>query len=678
MKKSLALIMALLVLFAVGCQKPDDGAIVIGTETPAPTQQIDEGNSLTLSQFTGSGMVAAGSVHSLGARSDGTVVAAGHNTEGQNAVSAWSNVLAIAAYGELSAAVTAEGKVLLAGKNADSLSAALEWTDIWAVAVGEGHILGLKSDGTVVAAGDNTAGQTDVSSWTNIVEIAAAGNQSLGLKSDGTVVAAGDSAANEGVSAWTGVVKIAAGKTASAAITGEGKALSTKDDLSSWANVKDIAVGDTMTAAVTNAGAVLCVPENADASAVTDAAAIAAGANHVLVLKADGTVGAFGSDDDLQLSVTTWQLRPYMEDGYVLGFAPGATAARVKAILSAETGSQNIALKANGADLADGDAVFTGVEVQKDGAAYATLVILGDVNGDSLVNAADAELISKHLDGSSALEGAALCAATIVKNADGSIASTSVDMLNNYTLGLTALSQFRIAAAASVYADKIAAATAKNKDVVGYITIPGTNIDYPILYNPTVAWYYNDHNIDKEKSDSAALYPYYNQLTQNIVITGHNARVSGTMLHQLHHIQEYNLGNTKCAGRNCKDGQNELTDALPDLKTYKGRVFTISIYGDESQWEVFSMYETPADSKVNDGPSNDLLYYNTWFPPEKNWRDSPEEVQKWINTQLEKSEIDFGVTPAPDEKFVTLFTCGNEHEDSDRGSRLYFFLHKVS
>jgi alpha-tubulin suppressor-like RCC1 family protein len=678
MKKSLALIMALLVLFAVGCQKPDDSAVVIGNETPAPVQQTDAGNSLTLSQFTGAGMVSAGSVHSLGARSDGTVVAAGHNTQGQNAVSNWSNVLAVAAYGELSAAVTADGKVLLAGKNADSLSAALEWTDIWAVAVGEGHILGLKSDGTVVAAGDNTAGQTDVSSWTGIVQIAAAGNQSLGLKNDGTVVAAGDSAANQGVSSWTGIVKIAAGKTASAAVTSDKKALSTKDDLSSWADVKDIAVGDTITAAITNTGTVLCTPENADASSITNAVGVAAGAAHVVVLKADGTVAAFGSDDDFQLSVTAWQLRPYMEDGFILGFAPGAAAARVKAIIAAETGSENIALKANGADLKDGDAVFTGVEVQKDGAAYATLVIIGDVNGDSLVNAADAELIGKHLDGSSALNGAALCAATIVKSADGGIASTSVDTLNNYTMGLTTLSQFRVAASASVYAEKIAAATEKNKDVVGYIALPGTNIDYPILYNPTVAWYYNDHDIDKNQSSSAALYPYYNQLTQNIVITGHNARVSGTMFHQLHHIQEYNLGNTKCAGRNCKDGQNELTNALPDLKTYKGRVFTISIYGDESQWEVFSMYETPADSKENDGPSNDQLYYNTWFPPEENWRDSPEEVQKWIDTQLEKSEIDFGVTPTPDEKFVTLFTCGNEHEDSNRGSRLYFFLHKVS
>ena len=671
MKKLFALLMALLVLFAMGCSKPDDGAVIIGNQTPAPTEQPAEGTSLTLSQPAGSGMVAAGSVHSLGARSDGTLVVAGHNTQGQNNVLKWTNVVAVAAYGELTAAVTADGKVLVAGKNSDALSAALEWTDIWAVAVGEAHILGLKSDGTVVAAGDNAAGQGDVSAWTGIVQIAAAGNHSLGLKSDGTVVAAGDNASNQGnVTGWTNVVKIAAGKDVSVAATKDGKALSTKDDLSSWADVKDIAPGDALTAAVTNAGTVLCSPENADASAVAGAAAIAAGAAHVVVMKADGTVAAFGSDSDFQLSVTGWQLRPYLEESYVLGFAPGMTAARTKAVLSALTGSQGIALKANGADMLDSDAVFTGVEVQKDGAAYATLVILGDMNGDSLVNAADSELLSAHLDGSSKLEGAFLYAAGIVKAADGSVASGSLDALNNYVIGTAALSQFRVAAATSVYAEKIAEVAKKNDDVVGWIKIDGTNIDYPIMYNPEDQWFYNYHTVDKKESDSASIYAYYNKYTANNIVTGHNSRVSGTMMHQLQHIQEYNLGKTTCEYSKCKNP--DLTSGLPDLTTYKGRVFTISIYGVEAQWEVFSMYETPAGEDV------DTLYYNTWYPPSKNWKNNSEEVQAWINKQIERSEIDFGVKPSADETFVTLFTCGNEHADSEENSRLYFFLHKVS
>lgn len=680
MKKSLALLMALLVLFAMGCTKPpeDDNPIVIGNGTPAPVETPDEGFALTLAKPAGAGMVAAGSVHSLGARSDGTVVAAGHNTAGQNAVSAWADVIAIASYGELSAAVTDEGKVLVAGKNAESLSAALAWTDIWAVAVGQAHILGLKADGTVVAAGDNAAGQGDVSSWTGIVAIAAAGNHSLGLKADGTVVAAGDNAASQGnVSAWANVVKIAAGKDVSVAVTAEGKALSTKDDLSAWADVKDIAAGDSMTAAVTKAGAVLSMPQNAEASAISGADAIAAGAAHMVVMKADGVAAAFGSDSDFQLSVTGWQLRPYMENGYLLGFAPGASAARVKTILAAETGSQNIALKANGSDLADADAVFTGVEVQKDGAAYATLVILGDVNGDSLVNAADAELISAHLDGSSKLESAALCAAGVVTKADGSVASDSVTTLNNYIMGLAPLSQFRTVAASSLYAEDIARVAAINDDVVGWIRIGGTNIDEPVMFakNPSSntmeeVWRYNYYTWEGKKSDSASVYAYFNQFLKNNTITAHNARVSGTMFHQLHHIQEYNLGKTTCAYSKCKNP--DLTNAgLPDLKTYKGRIFDISIYGVEAKWEVFAMYETPLKEP------GETLSYNTWFHPNKYWKNTNEEIQKWIDTQIEKSEIDFGVKPTPDETFITILTCGNEH-DSSEGARLYFFLHKVS
>ncbi|MCE5236406.1 MAG: hypothetical protein ABFC62_04690 [Clostridiaceae bacterium] len=682
MKKSFALLMALLVLFTVGCSKPDDGdTVTIGNSTPTPAQSSDNGVSLTLSQPVGSGMVAAGSVHSLGARTDGTVIAAGHNTAGQNVVATWANVVAIAAYGELSAAVTADGKVLLAGKNADAMSDALAWTDICAVAVGEGFILGLKADGTVAFAGDNAAGQGDVSGWSGIVQIAAAGSHSLGLKNDGTVVAAGDNAANQGnVSGWSNVVKIAAGKDVSVAVTSEGKALSTKDDLSAWADVKDIAAGDAITAAVTGAGAVLCMPENADASAISGAAAVAAGAEHIIVMKADGAVAGLGSDSDFQLSVTGWQLRPYMEDTYLLGFAPGATAARVKAILAAQTGSANIALKANGADMTDNDAVFTGVEVLKDGAAYGTLVILGDVNGDSIINAADAESISKFLSDSTTLEGAFACAAGIVKDADGKVSSSATtEALNNYNTGAAPLVQFRSAAAASLYAAKIAEYKTKNDDVVGWIQIEGTNIDYPIMFDddpsddskPKGAWFYNYHTWDKKESDSGSVYAYYSQFAQNNAITAHNARVSGTMFHQLHHIQEYNLGSAKCAGRNCKDPVNQLTDVLPDLKTYKGRIFTVSIYGVEAKWEVFAMYEAPK------GEPEDTLYYNIWFPGKNHWKSTPEEIQEWINKQISRSEVDLGVTPLPSETFLTIVTCGNEHEDSDANGRLYFFLHRV-
>ena len=73
-------------------------------------------------------MGSAGDEHTVGLKSDGTVVAVGGNWDGQCDV---------------------EG-----------------WTDIVQVAGGDDHTVGLKSDGTVVAVGWNAAGQCDVGGWT--------------------------------------------------------------------------------------------------------------------------------------------------------------------------------------------------------------------------------------------------------------------------------------------------------------------------------------------------------------------------------------------------------------------------------------------------------------------------------------------------------------------------------
>ena len=74
--------------------------------------------------------VSAGDYHTVGLRSDGTVVAVGEHGDGQ------CNVR--------------------------------YWTDIVAVSAGNDHTVGLRSDGTVVAKGLNDDGRCDVSDWTDI------------------------------------------------------------------------------------------------------------------------------------------------------------------------------------------------------------------------------------------------------------------------------------------------------------------------------------------------------------------------------------------------------------------------------------------------------------------------------------------------------------------------------
>ncbi len=108
--------------------------------------------------------VSAGNGHTVGLKSDGTVVAVGDNYAGRCDVS--------------------------------------DWRDILAVSAGFSYTVGLKSDGTVVAVGYNGYGQCNVSGWTDIVAVSAGHYYTVGLKSDGTVVAVGD---NDDVSGWKNI-----------------------------------------------------------------------------------------------------------------------------------------------------------------------------------------------------------------------------------------------------------------------------------------------------------------------------------------------------------------------------------------------------------------------------------------------------------------------------------------
>ena len=80
-------------------------------------------------------MVAAGGYHTVGLKSDGTVVAVGNNDYGQCNVGSW--------------------------------------TDIIQVAAGYVHTVGLKADGTVVAVGGNDYGECNVGSWIDITQVVA-------------------------------------------------------------------------------------------------------------------------------------------------------------------------------------------------------------------------------------------------------------------------------------------------------------------------------------------------------------------------------------------------------------------------------------------------------------------------------------------------------------------------
>ena len=135
--------------------------------------------------------VATGSLHTVGLKSNGILVAVGNNEFGQLNVSSWTDIVQVAANHWHTVGVKTDGTVVAVGRNDDGQLNVSSWTDIEQVAAGYAHTVGLRSDGTVVAVGSNDDGQLNVGSWTNIEEVAAGYWHTVGVKSYGTVVAVG-------------------------------------------------------------------------------------------------------------------------------------------------------------------------------------------------------------------------------------------------------------------------------------------------------------------------------------------------------------------------------------------------------------------------------------------------------------------------------------------------------
>ena len=127
-------------------------------------------------------------------KSDGTVL---HQKTydardyGQGNVSGWRNIVAVECSDTCTVGLRSNGTVITAGKNDNGECDVEDWTDIVAVSA-DNYIVGLKADGTVVT----TNSEADLSSWTDIVYISTDSDCILGIKADGTVLHIGNSEHN--------------------------------------------------------------------------------------------------------------------------------------------------------------------------------------------------------------------------------------------------------------------------------------------------------------------------------------------------------------------------------------------------------------------------------------------------------------------------------------------------
>lgn len=302
-------------------ESPDDGTAQAQANIPSSEDSFFDEQPLNLDMpdvSDGCRTIAAGTNHTVGLHSDGTVVAAGDNSSAQCNTSFWKDIIAVSACGFQTVGLRSDGTVVVAGGRSGQFDDASGWTDIVAVAAGKHHILGLKSDGTVVADGDNFPfGQCKVDSWTDIVAIAGGRDHSVGLRSDGTVVAVGYTWSGLcDVDDWTDIVAVDANEEHTVGLCSNGMVVavgSNKDgkcDVNNWRGIVAIAAGGDHTVGLRSDGTVVATGSNengqCNVSSWSDIVAIAAGDEHTVGLRSDGTVVATGDNEDSQCNVSGW------------------------------------------------------------------------------------------------------------------------------------------------------------------------------------------------------------------------------------------------------------------------------------------------------------------------------------------------------------------------------------
>lgn len=159
----------------------------------------------------------------------------------------------------------------------------------------------------------------------------------------------------------------------------------------------------------------------------------------------------------------------------------------------------------------------------------------------------------------------------------------------------------------------------KNKEIVAYLKVPGTKIDYVVTKGKDNA-YYLKHNLYKQYNRAGWIFmDYHNKLDgtdKNIVIYGHNT-LDGTMFGTLRNV--------------VKKEWYENEDNL---------VFNLVLSNEVLTYQVFSSYSI----KVED------YYINTIFKDD-------DEFNTFVNTLKKRSVYNYNVDVSGEDSILTLSTC---------------------
>ena len=173
------------------------------------------------------------------------------------------------------------------------------------------------------------------------------------------------------------------------------------------------------------------------------------------------------------------------------------------------------------------------------------------------------------------------------------------------------------------------ACKAINSDFIGWLQIPGTKVDYPVVLTNDVD-YYLDHTFDRQENIIGCLFSLgksdYSTPSRNIAVYGHHMRRSRstTMFQPLHEYKSASFRNAHA----------DITfDTLYGSRSYT--VFAV-INKRESDWDA-----SAAD-----------------FASDADYQVFLDRVQDW-------SLYDTGVHVSTDDHILTLITCDRDYHSDD-------------
>ena len=164
----------------------------------------------------------------------------------------------------------------------------------------------------------------------------------------------------------------------------------------------------------------------------------------------------------------------------------------------------------------------------------------------------------------------------------------------------------------------------RNKDTVGWITIPGTKIDYPVVQSADNDYYLN-RNFDRDKTIWGAIFMDYrnsiDEMGRHTILYGHNMN-DGSMF----------AGITRYA--------------KPEFFK-RNAIIQFDTLHESVQWEVFAAYET----------SIDFYFIQTEFRSKRDYAD-------FLDSLVARSIVESNVKVTSDDQILTLSTCARSSDEN--------------